>query len=121
MVRRSIRGESVAGVLNRLLARLRRQGSRLFDFELGDHLRLAFVEDLEILLAKIPDGVSLGVANHCAHHHQLYIHFERGRFVVRSEFLRVLLTLGLLSGASGSASGGSRLGTTLAEDDRRAN
>ncbi len=97
------------------LARLRGQSSGLFDFELGDHLRLAFVEDLKVLLVKIPDGVSLGVANHGAYHDQLYVHLERSGFVVRSELLRILLTFGL----RGRTGGGSGLRTILGQCNRR--
>src|ERR1700683_5730002 len=100
-IRRSISGRNFARVFNRLLASLRCQTSGLFDFELGDHLRLAFVEDLKIVLAKIPDGVALGVADDGAHHYQLYVHFECGGFVVRSEFGRVLFGLGRRSGVGG--------------------
>ena len=106
----------------RLLPRLCCQGSRLFDFELGDHLRLAFVEDLKIVLAKISDSVALGVADHGAHHHQLYIHFECGGFVVRSEFGRVLLSFGLRGRVgSGSLLNTDLLNTDLSEDGNWAN
>jgi hypothetical protein len=96
-VRRSIGGWSLAGVLHRL-PRLCRQSSWLFDFELSDDLRLALVEDLKIILAKISDGATLRVADHCAHHDQLYVYLECSRLVVRSEFGRVLLSLGLSTG-----------------------
>ena len=36
----------------------------LLNFELADHLRLAFVEDLKIFLTKISHGASLGIANY---------------------------------------------------------
>jgi hypothetical protein len=72
------------------LASLCGEGSGLFDVELGDDLRLAFVENLKVFFMKIAYGVSLRVPHYGAHHHQLYIHLECGGFVVRSELGRVL-------------------------------
>src|SRR5260370_19280182 len=102
--RRCVRGKRITGslpyrVLVRLLARLRSHGSGLFDFELGDQLRFAFVENLKVLFMKIADGMSRGVADHGAHHHQLHVHFECGGFIVRSEFHGVLLAFRLRNGA----------------------
>jgi hypothetical protein len=56
----------VAGIVFGFLAGLRRETAGLFDIELGDDLRLSFVEDLKIFFAKIADGMSLGVANYGA-------------------------------------------------------
>src|SRR5580700_9274063 len=56
--------------------------SRLLYVELSNDLRLALVEDLKVLLVKITDCMSLGVADYRAHHHQLYIHLEGSGFVV---------------------------------------
>src|ERR1700758_1163356 len=47
---------------------------------------------------KISNSVSLAVADDCAHQHQLYVYLEGGRFVVRSEFCRILLNLRLRGG-----------------------
>src|SRR6202043_171088 len=74
---------------------LRSHTSWLLDFEVGNHLRLPFVENLKIFLVKISDSVSLAVADDCAHQHQLYVDLEGGGFVVRSEFCRILLNLRL--------------------------
>src|SRR5205807_7709153 len=56
----------------------------------SDDLRLALVENLKVFFTKIPDGMSRGIADHGAHHHQLHVHFECGGFIVRSEFFGVL-------------------------------
>jgi hypothetical protein len=87
---RHIAGRNIAGVLDRLLARLRGDGSGLFHFELGDDLRLAFVEDLKVLLVKIPYGVPLRVADNGAHNHQSYVHLECGGLIVSGDFRGVL-------------------------------
>src|SRR5258706_263388 len=63
---RSLAGRRLAGGFIRFLACLRGQSSGLFDLELGDDLRLAFVENLTILFMKIPDGMPLRVANYRA-------------------------------------------------------
>ena len=62
---------------------------------------LPLVEDLKIVLAKISNGVALGVADHCAHNHQLYVYLECGGFIARGEFGRALFGLGLGTGVAG--------------------
>ncbi len=98
---RRVAGRNIAGVLDRLLARLRGDGSGLFDFELGDDLRLAFVEDLKVLLPKITDRVPLGIADHGAHHHQSYVHLECGGLIMSGDLRRVRLDFRRWSGAWG--------------------
>ena len=63
--RRRGKGRRRAGT--RDLSHFRAQVSGLFDFELGDDLGFAFVEDLKVFLVKIADGVSLGIAGHSAY------------------------------------------------------
>src|ERR1700683_46817 len=97
-VGRHIAGRSISGILLRLLARFRNDGSGLFHIELRDYLRLALVEDLKVLLVKIADSVPLGVAHYRAYHYQLHIHLEGGGFVVGGDLRGVLLAFRLRGG-----------------------
>src|ERR1700726_3117221 len=90
-----------SGFIDRALKSLFAHGAGLLHFELADNLWLAFVENLKILLAKIPNSTSISVANYYPNQYQLHVHFECGRFIARSHFRGILLTLRLGGGAGG--------------------
>src|SRR5580692_3674603 len=56
----------------------------LFDRKMRDDLRFAVVEEVEVFLMKISDSAALSVAHDNAHRHQLDVHLERRRLLVRS-------------------------------------
>lgn len=57
------------------------RSGRLFHGEPGDHLRLAFIEELKVVLLEGADGVSLAVAHDHGNQHQVHAAAEgNGRF-----------------------------------------
>ena len=63
--------------------------------ELGDGLGLAVVEDLEIVLLKVADGVSLGIAGYDSYYDELYVYFEGGGDVAGRHLGGVLIFISI--------------------------
>src|SRR5580700_8290165 len=78
------RGQLFTGLLFRSCSFPGSLTSRLFHRKMRDDLRFAVVEEVEVFLMKISHGVALRVAHDDAYCHQLDVHLERRRLLVRS-------------------------------------
>src|SRR5208282_1378818 len=89
------RGQLLTAVLIRSLPLFGVLSSGLFRREMGDDLRLPIIEEQEVFLVQIPNGVTLSIPHHHAYQHQLDVDLERGSFFVRSNFRRTLIGMRL--------------------------